>query len=68
MQQSFQISHKHFLALHKQGELILVNPDQIQAVLPCGRDRTGSYIYFPQEEDPMAVDETVAEIDELRLI
>ena len=65
---------RSFLRLHQSGKarfmqggsgLVLVNPDQIQAVLSIDEDGIGSYIYLTGEEDALMVDETVEDIDRL---
>ena len=65
---------RSFLRLHQSGKarfmqggsgLVLVNPDQIQAVFSVDEDGVGSYIYLTGEEDALMVDETVEDIDRL---
>ncbi len=65
---------RSFLRLHQSGKarflqggsgLVLVNPDQIQAVFSVDEDGVGSYIYLTGEEDALMVDETVDDIDRL---
>ena len=65
---------RSFLRLHQIGKarflqggsgLVLVNPDQIQAVFSVDEDGVGSYIYLTGEEDALMVDETVEDIDRL---
>ena len=51
---------RSFLRVHQGGELILVNPCQIQTVCKCG---SGSAIYFAGEEDALELDEEVEDID-----
>ena len=65
---------RSFLRLHQSGkarflqggsELVLINPDRIQAVFSVDEDGVGSYIYLTGEEDALMVDETVDDIDRL---
>lgn len=65
---------RSFLRLHQSGKarflqggsgLVLINPDQIQAVFSVDEDGVGSYIYLTGEEDALMVDETVEDIDRL---
>ena len=65
---------RSFLRLHQSGKarflqggsgLVLINPDQIQAVISVDEDGVGSYIYLTGEEDALMVDETVDDIDRL---
>ena len=65
---------RSFLRLHQSGKarflqggsgLVLINPDQIQAVFSVDEDGVGSYIYLTGEEDALIVDETVDDIDRL---
>ena len=65
---------RSFLRLHQSGKarfmqggsgLVLVNPDQIQAVFSIDEDGIGSCIYLTGEEDALMVDETVEDIDRL---
>ena len=65
---------RSFLRLHQSGKarflqgssgLVLINPDQIQAVFSVDEDGVGSYIYLTGEEDALMVDETVDDIDRL---
>lgn len=65
---------RSFLRLHQSGKarfmqggsgLVLVNPDQIQAVFSVDEDGVGSYIYLTGEEYALMVDETVEDIDRL---
>lgn len=65
---------RSFLRLHQSGKarflqggsgLVLINPDQIQAVFSVDEDGVGSYIYPTGEEDALMVDETVEDIDRL---
>lgn len=65
---------RSFLRLHQSGKarflqggsgLVLINPDQIQAVFSIDEDGVGSYIYLTGEEDALMVDETVEDIDRL---
>ena len=65
---------RSFLRLHQSGKarflqggsgLVLVSPDQIQAVFSVDEDGVGSYIYLTGEEDALMVDETVEDIDRL---
>lgn len=65
---------RSFLRLHQSGKarflqggsgLVLINPDQIQAVFSVDDDGVGSYIYLTGEEDALMVDETVEDIDRL---
>ena len=65
---------RSFLRLHQSGKarflqggsgLVLINPDQIQAVFSGDEDGVGSYIYLTGEEDALMVDETVEDIDRL---
>ena len=65
---------RSFLRLHQSGKarflqggsgLVLINPDQIQAVFSVDEDGVGSYIYLTGEEDALMVDETVEDIGRL---
>ena len=65
---------RNFLRLHQSGKarflqggsgLVLINPDQIQAVFSVDEDGVGSYIYLTGKEDALMVDETVEDIDRL---
>ena len=65
---------RSLLRLHQSGKarflqggsgLVLINPDQIQAVFSVDEDGVGSYIYLTGEEDALMVDETVDDIDRL---
>ena len=52
-----------FLRLHRDGHLVLVNPDQIQTVFWV--DDNGSVIYFTGEDEGLSVDESIEDIDRL---
>ena len=54
---------RSFLRLHRDGRLVLVNPDQIQTVFWI--DDNGSMIYFTGEDEGLSVDESVEDIDRL---
>ena len=54
---------RSFLRLHQDGELILVNPDQIQTALPSSRNST--YIYLAGEDLSLEVDENIEDIDRM---
>ena len=54
---------RSFLRLHRDGQLVLVNPDQIQTVFWV--DDNGSMIYFTGEDEGLSVDESVEDIDRL---
>lgn len=54
---------RSFLRLHRDGGLVLVNPDQIQTVFWV--DDNGSVIYFTGEDEGLSVDESVEDIDRL---
>ena len=54
---------RSFLRLHRDGRLVLVNPDQIQTVFWV--DDNGSVIYFTGEDEGLSVDESVEDIDRL---
>lgn len=57
---------RSFLRLHQDGELVLVNPDQIQAVFPIGSEgKSHAVLFFPDSEDGIHVEETVEDIDRL---
>ena len=57
---------RSFLRLHQDGELVLVNPDQIQTIWSEADDNNGgSTIYFAGEPDGLSVDESLEYITAL---
>lgn len=53
------------LRLHSGGDLILINPAQIQAVFPSGEAMVKSFVYIFDEDSPVRVDEDLETIDRL---